>query len=119
MSLPPSPLAVRRTEARQSKDCSLLLTGEKICGGARSFSYCSMGIELITTFGTEYVSCRIVSALRSEAPSSILVSVSTLSMGMSPYISDIPRFSDINQDRTYSTSNQLGVIIDAFGSKER
>ena len=56
-----------------------------------------------------------MSALRSETKSSILVSVSTLS-------TEVSRASLRHATPpagTYSTSNQLGVMIDAFGSKER
>ena len=71
------------------------------------------GIDVITTFGTLYCSCKIFNARCKEARSSNLVSVKTLIMRKTSF-----KYKTVieGDSSTHSTSNQLGVMIVASGN---
>ena len=69
-------------EARQSRDSSRSRNEVRTFVRAGSHSHSVIGIELITTLGTEYVSWRMVRTFCKEALSTILVSVIVLTKKM-------------------------------------
>ena len=88
--------------------------------GQRSFGSASlmksfMGIELITTFGTLYFSCRVRRAWRIVRIESSLMPVSVLCL----HFILVDRFRPQIVIVSHSTSNQFGVITVEHGRSSR